>query len=62
MTGAIMSSEKQYEQEHEEYLYKEAHIISVELGYQGSWDQFMTDFPTMISERNFKLMGHKNDR
>ncbi len=61
MTGAIMSSEKQYEQEHEEYLYKEAHIISVELGYQGSWDQFMEDFSLMIVERNLRLRGDKND-
>jgi len=55
MAGGISSSEQQYEEEHEQYLYKEAHTIAVELGYAGSWDQFMNDYLKMITDHNLKM-------
>jgi len=59
MSGGISSSEQQYEEEHEQYLYKEAHTIAVELGYAGSWDNFEEDFSKMMADRNFKIRNGK---
>lgn len=47
---------QQYEQEHQQYLYKEAYMILRELNYKGSEDNFDKDLPDIITELN-KRMG-----